>query len=584
MKKQKNEGITIIGLAVTIIVMLLLAGATISSIVGQKGIFANMNKTQNQTRLDEEKRILKASVVNAMSKDSVGNVTKDNLSQSLDQTVDEKYTIASEGNGVLKVTFEETKNEYYVFEDGTISSKNEYETNVIFAITPTTIPALKINQEKKIKTITNTENAELKWKSNDESIVKIVGNSTNEITIKGVAVGKAQIQAYLEIKNKSGQIEKVKTEVCNITVVSESQTPVEEIDFSMISGEQKRTIDLSSPVTTCELKPIIYPESARDSVELEWESSNPEVASVDENGIVTGNKNGTAVITVRTNNGKHAETTVEVQTSPTEIVLNAAELQIDIAQAQHTKLEAAIKPVTANVKTGITWSSSNSDVASVNQTGEVEAKSTGKTVISVVTENGGMSWMDDGISMKTTTNGGIMKGLGRALAGESIFMNVYTAEKDDAEIAFASSFPGQILEFDLKEGETIIAQKRAFLCAEPTVDISMHFRKRIGAGFFGGEGFIMQKFQGPGRVFLELDGAIYKRELADGQKLKVDNGYVAVMTSGVDLNIETVKGVKNIVFGGEGLFLTTLKGPGTVWIQSMPISKLASMFYVGGNH
>lgn len=203
---------------------------------------------------------------------------------------------------------------------------------------------------------------------------------------------------------------------------------------------------------------------------------------------------------------------------------------------------------------------------------------------SVVTENGGMSWMDDGISMKTTTNGGIMKGLGRALAGESIFMNVYTAEKDDAEIAFASSFPGQILEFDLKEGETIIAQKRAFLCAEPTVDISMHFRKRIGAGFFGGEGFIMQKFQGPGRVFLELDGAIYKRELADGQKLKVDNGYVAVMTSGVDLNIETVKGVKNIVFGGEGLFLTTLKGLGTVWVQSMPISKLASMFYVGGNH
>lgn len=202
----------------------------------------------------------------------------------------------------------------------------------------------------------------------------------------------------------------------------------------------------------------------------------------------------------------------------------------------------------------------------------------------VVTENGGMSWMDDGIQMKTTTNGGIMKGLGRALAGESIFMNVYTAEKDDVEIAFASSFPGQILEFDLKEGETIIAQKRAFLCAEPTVDISMHFRKKIGAGFFGGEGFIMQKFQGPGKVFLELDGAIYKRELAVGQKLKVDNGYVAAMTSGVDLNIETIKGVKNIVFGGEGLFLTTLKGPGTIWIQSMPISKLASMFYLGGNH
>ena len=200
----------------------------------------------------------------------------------------------------------------------------------------------------------------------------------------------------------------------------------------------------------------------------------------------------------------------------------------------------------------------------------------------VLTENGGMSWMDSGITMKTTTNGGIMKGLGRALAGESIFMNTYTAEKDDVEIAFASCFPGEILEFNLKEGETIIAQKRAFLCAENTVDISMHFRKKIGAGFFGGEGFIMQKMTGPGKVFLEIDGSLVKKELQTGEKLKIDNGHLAAMTSKVDLNIETVKGVKNIVFGGEGLFLTTLEGPGTVWIQSMPVSKLASLFYVGG--
>lgn len=202
----------------------------------------------------------------------------------------------------------------------------------------------------------------------------------------------------------------------------------------------------------------------------------------------------------------------------------------------------------------------------------------------VLTENGGMSWMDNDITMKTTTNGGIMKGLGRALAGESIFMNTYTAEKDDVEIAFASSFPGEILEFDLKEGEIIIAQKRAFLCAENTVDISMHFRKKIGAGFFGGEGFIMQKMTGPGKVFLEIDGSLLKKELQAGEKIKIDNGYLAAMTSGVDLNIETVKGVKNIVFGGEGLFLTTLQGPGTVWIQSMPVSKLASLFYIGGQN
>ena len=112
---------------------------------------------------------------------------------------------------------------------------------------------------------------------------------------------------------------------------------------------------------------------------------------------------------------------------------------------------------------------------------------------SIITESGGMSWMDEGIKMTTSTNGGIMKGLGRALAGESIFMNIYTAEKDDVEISFSSCFPGKVLEFDLAEGETIIAQKKAFMCAESSVDISMHFRKKLGAGFFGGEGFIMQK-------------------------------------------------------------------------------------------
>lgn len=197
----------------------------------------------------------------------------------------------------------------------------------------------------------------------------------------------------------------------------------------------------------------------------------------------------------------------------------------------------------------------------------------------VITENGGMSWMDSNMEMKTTTNGGIMKGIGRALAGESIFMNKYTAKEDNAEIAFSSSLPGQILEFDLKEGETIIAQKRSFLCSEDTVDISMQFRKKLGAGFFGGEGFIMQKITGPGKVYLEIDGAVVKKELKAGEKLKVDNGYVAAMTKDVKLNIETVKGVKNIVFGGEGLFLTTVEGEGTVWLQTMPVAKLAALLY-----
>lgn len=199
---------------------------------------------------------------------------------------------------------------------------------------------------------------------------------------------------------------------------------------------------------------------------------------------------------------------------------------------------------------------------------------------SIVAENGGMSWMDEGIEMKTSTNGGIMKGIGRAFAGESIFMNIFTAERDNAEIAFSSCFPGKILEFNLQEGQSIIAQKRSLLFAESTVDIAMQFRKKIGAGFFGGEGFIMQKITGPGRVFLEIDGEVVQKELQAGEKLRVDNGYVAAMTQNVNLDIQMVKGLKNIVLGGEGLFLTTLEGPGTVWLQTMPLSKLSNLLYI----
>jgi len=196
---------------------------------------------------------------------------------------------------------------------------------------------------------------------------------------------------------------------------------------------------------------------------------------------------------------------------------------------------------------------------------------------SMITENGGMSWMTEGLTMETSTNGGVLKGLGRALSGESMFMNTYTADVDGAEIAFASSFPGRILEFDLRQGETIIAQKKAFLCSEKSVKLSTHFQKKLGAGLFGGEGFIMQKIEGPGKVFLEIDGDIVEKTLGPGEKLKVDNGYVAAYDELVKMDIETVKGVKNILLGGEGLFLTTLTGPGKVYLQSMPVSNLAGL-------
>lgn len=191
------------------------------------------------------------------------------------------------------------------------------------------------------------------------------------------------------------------------------------------------------------------------------------------------------------------------------------------------------------------------------------------------TESGGMCWMDDGFDMDSNTRGGLMKGIGRAFSGESIFMTTYTSPRDQAEIAFGSSFPGKIVALTLAEGESKIVQKSAFLAAEDTIQLTTFFRKRLGAGIFGGEGFILQKVQGPGTVFLEIDGDVVEKDLAPGELIKVDQGYVAIFEESVQFEITTVKGLKNKFLSGEGFFLATLQGPGKVWLQTMPFTVLA---------
>lgn len=195
---------------------------------------------------------------------------------------------------------------------------------------------------------------------------------------------------------------------------------------------------------------------------------------------------------------------------------------------------------------------------------------------SVFTESGGMSWMSEGFEMKTNMKGGIFGGIARTLAGESLFMTTYTMNEASGIIAFSSSFPGKIVPIHLQAGESIICQKSAFLCAEHSVKLATHLKKKLGAGFFGGEGFILQKVTGPGWCFLEIDGEAVEYQLGSGEKMKVDTGHVAVFESSVNYDIEMVKGFRNILFGGEGLFLTTLQGPGKVWLQSMPINNLAA--------
>jgi uncharacterized protein (TIGR00266 family) len=197
----------------------------------------------------------------------------------------------------------------------------------------------------------------------------------------------------------------------------------------------------------------------------------------------------------------------------------------------------------------------------------------GQTIYS---ESGGMSWMSGNVAYNTTTGGGGLGGMfKRAISGESLFIVDYTCSGGRGLIAFASEFPGKIVPLHLGPGQEVIAQKDSFMCAEKSVQLAIHFRRKLGAGFFGGEGFILQKLTGPGVAFVELDGEIVEYTLEPGQLLKVDTGHVAMFEPTVQFDIEMVRGFKNILFGGEGLFLATLRGPGRVWLQTMPAMKLA---------
>lgn len=193
----------------------------------------------------------------------------------------------------------------------------------------------------------------------------------------------------------------------------------------------------------------------------------------------------------------------------------------------------------------------------------------------MITESGAMSWMSPNMKMETSSGGGIGKMIGRAFSGESLFVNHYTPQGGPGQIAFASSFPGSIRAFTVAPGQEIVAQKSAFLASTTGVELSTFFQKRVGSALFGGEGFIMQKLSGDGVVFLEFDGYVKEYTLEAGQKMIIDTGYLAAMSATCSVDIQTVPGVKNMLFGGEGIFNTVLTGPGKVYLQSMPVAQLA---------
>ena len=195
----------------------------------------------------------------------------------------------------------------------------------------------------------------------------------------------------------------------------------------------------------------------------------------------------------------------------------------------------------------------------------------------MITEGGGMSWMSPNMLMETTSNGGIGSMIGRMFSGEKAFQTVYTAQGGEGMIAFASCFPGAIRAFEIAPGQEMILQKSAFLAGEVGIEMSVFFNKKLGTGFFGGEGFIMQRISGQGTVFAEFDGHVVEYELAPGQQIVVDTGHLAAMTASCQMDIRSVPGVKNMLFGGEGIFNTIITGPGRVWLQTMPISNVAGV-------
>lgn len=194
---------------------------------------------------------------------------------------------------------------------------------------------------------------------------------------------------------------------------------------------------------------------------------------------------------------------------------------------------------------------------------------------SMYTQSGGMAWMSEGITMDSNMKGGFGKSIGRMFSGESLFMATYRAERAGSMIAFASTVAGEVVPVNIEESGGMICQKGAFLCAQETVNLNVTFTKKLSAGFFGGEGLILQDISGTGMVFLEVDGDKVEKQLAPGEVIKVDTGNVVAFEKTVQYEIETVKGLKNIFLGGEGLFLTKLTGPGKVILQTQNFNEFA---------
>ena len=367
---MKNRGITLIALAVTVIVLLIISGVTISYMTGENGIINQSKESKKFAGTVEEKEVLNTSVAAAVGKSSKSKVEENNLKKYLNQNVGDEvkdYTLEKR-DGYYSVTFTATGNEYVVWENGTVQDMDEYQKTPYLKLDPSELNALETESSQVIKAITNVDNPNISWETNNSNIVTIQKKSNTEITVTGKNNGSAVITAKMD---------KLETK-CQVTVLT---SPKE-----IILSNTEITIDLSSGNKTVQITPTITPDSANKNIT--WTSSNTSIARVDEFGTITGISNGEATVTAKTVNGLTKICKVKVVTSPTAISLNKTNAVIDTTTSKNMQLTAVITPASANIYTGITWTSSNDNVVQVNQQGLVKGISNGLATVTAKTENG----------------------------------------------------------------------------------------------------------------------------------------------------------------------------------------------------
>ena len=367
---MKNKGITLIALTVTVIVLLIISGVTISYLTGENGIINQAKDSKKFAGAVEEKEVLNTSVAAAIGKSSNSKIDEVNLKKYLNQNVGDEvkdYTLEKK-DGYYSVTFTATGNEYAVWENGTVQDMEEYQKTPYLKLDPSELNALEKGSSQVIKAITNVNNSNIKWETSNSNIVTIQKKSNTEITVTGKNNGSAVITAKMD---------KLETK-CQVTVIT---SPKE-----IILSNTEITIDLSSGNKTVQITPTITPDSANKNII--WTSSNTSIARVDEFGTITGISNGEATVTAKTVNGLTKICKVKVVTSPTAISLNKTNAVIDTTTSKNMQLTAVITPASANIYTGITWTSSNDNVVQVNQQGLVKGISNGLAIVTAKTENG----------------------------------------------------------------------------------------------------------------------------------------------------------------------------------------------------